>query len=147
MNIKLLATCTNILACPVKAEILEEKIIGGVIVPAETQRLLDKKNPLIELEVLAVGHQVVKVKAGDRLLYNKHHGEAIPWGDQQLLRITEDQVFAIIKEEAAAPVPAAIPLQPAPAPLTIEEVKAGLGMTAKPVDDASALPVEVAPGA
>lgn len=143
---KLKATCENILSTPVKFEPAEEKVVDGIIVPPETQRLLDKKNPLIELEVLAVGHLVVKVKPGDHILYNKFHGDPLPWGDTGLIHLTEHQVFAVIDN---IPEPVVVPVQ-APvekSPLTIADIKARLGMVVAPVDDQSAVPVEAAPGA
>ena len=139
------ATCDRILA-KLPPSIKGEQILDGIVIPEATKRLHDLKG-LTELLIVSAGPDCKVAKPGAYVLVAKAVCQPLEYDGDEYMVFSEVTAIAIIEKTAD---PVAIPLQPAKTPLTIEEVKAGLGMTAKPVDDASALPVEpavVAPGA
>lgn len=104
MPIKFKATCDKVIALlPAVDE--SEEVVGSIIVPAATRRALDNRNPIRELIVHSVGADVKTVRPGDRILYNKHQCEPVPYGDVQIISILESQIFAIL-DDSSDPAPA-----------------------------------------
>lgn len=137
MTTKYKATCDRIL-CIVPV-IATEEMVGSIIVPAAARKALEDKNPIRELRVHSAGPDVKLVKEGDRILYNMHQCNPIPYGDTQLVVISENQVFCVIEQvEEKKPEPAAVPPPPAE-PLTVGAIRAAL--EAKPGLPAEAPPV------
>lgn len=137
---KLLATCDRILA-RLPLALTEESVIGGIIIPPETLEAM-KRHAIVELEIVAAGPDCKVARAGDRVVVNKNVCSPIEWEGTEYMVFSEVTAFAIIKEQAEVKTPAPLLAGTAWRP-TIEEIRTGLGIPGKPVDDASAVPLEV----
>lgn len=89
MNIKPLAD--RVL---VKPAAVEEKTIGGIIIPDSA-----KEKPL-KGDVLAVGNgtkdEEMIVKVGDSVLYGKYAGTELEWEGEKFLIMRQSDILAII---------------------------------------------------
>ncbi len=79
----------------VKAAAVEEKTIGGIIIPDSA-----KEKPL-QGEVIAVGNgtkdESMVLQAGDRVLYGKYAGTEIEHEGEKYLIMRQSDILAIIK--------------------------------------------------
>lgn len=140
--IKLLATCDRILARLPVAE-GDMKMIGGIIIP-ESAKLKDRK-PIVELVIESAGPDCKVAKGGMKVVVNKNVCSPIEYNGVEWMIFSEVTAIAIIKEEAD-PEPTKTAGAPLPATkLTIEEVRAGIGIKTGPVNDSSDLPVAPPP--
>lgn len=89
MNIKPLAD--RVLIKPVA---VEEKTIGGIIIPDSA-----KEKPL-KGEVLAVGNgtkdEEMVVKVGDTVLYGKYAGTELEWEGEKFLIMKQSDILAVV---------------------------------------------------
>lgn len=141
----LLATCDRILARePVAIPVSE--MIGLIVIPEATRRIMEQKG-MVELEIVSAGPDCKTASAGDRVIVAKGVCECYEWEGTEYRAFSERTALAIIKEQpdVATPSPVTPPVKSTP--LTMDEIKTGLGIPSKPVDDASDLPVEPAPNA
>ena len=70
----------------------EEKTEAGIIIPATAQ---EKTN---QGEIIAIGEsENIKVKAGQKVIYDKYAGTQIKKGDQEYLIISYSDILAIIE--------------------------------------------------
>lgn len=136
---KLLATCDRIIA-RLPLRLTEESIVGGIIIPPEALEAM-KRHAIVELEIVAAGPDCKVARTGDHVVVNKNVCSPLEWEGAEYMVFSEVTAFAIIKEQAdvKAPVPVSVV---APEPVTMAEIKAALNIPDRPVDDASALPVE-----
>ena len=78
-------------------------MIGGIIIP--NPETLNKKNPVIELDVLAAGPDCKTVRAGDRVIVNRNVCSPLEWHGAEYMVFSEVSVIAVLdrptKEEAA----------------------------------------------
>ena len=139
MTIKYQTTTDKVLALLPKEE--EVTMIGGIHLPPNAKKASLTQNPIAEILVHSVGPDCKTVKPGDRVLYNRTHIGPLPVEDGELIILPEGQILAVIKkvpEPVEAPEPAAS--KKPSGPLTIEEIKLGLGVQKNLKDDASDLP-------
>lgn len=139
---KLKATCDRILA-KLPPSIKGEQVLGGIVIP-QNIKLSDHKG-LAELLIVSAGPDCKVAKAGLYVLVAKAVCQPLEYDGEEYMVFSEVTAIAIIEktpEAAGSGKPAG-----EPDVLTISEIRAGLGMPTKPIDDASALPAEPAPGA
>lgn len=99
MTTKLQATCDGIIGSPPPAPKEDMQMVGGIHLPPNvTTKMLDKQM-LRELIVLSVGPDVKTVKPGNRIIYNRHHCDPMPFGDMEIVKLIESQVIAVVTEE------------------------------------------------
>lgn len=136
MTTKLKATCDRILArLPISEG--EGKVVGGIIIPDNIK--LKDKNPIVELIIESAGPDCKVAKDGDTVIVNKNVCGPIEWNGVEYMVFSEVTAFAIVKKvEAAVP----IVITEKPKPLTMDEIKAGLGLKIAPTDDSADLPIE-----
>lgn len=102
-----------------------ESQVGGIILPDDFKPKRPKgSSPIIELVAHSAGPDCKTVKAGDRFLYNINHGEAILYGDTGFYILPEGQILAVVSDR----VDEKKAIQVLSGPLTIEEIRTGLGM-------------------
>lgn len=143
---KLLATCDRILA-RLPVALSEGNMVGGIIIPAPVLKAMDRRG-MAELEIVSAGPDCKVARTGDRVVVNKAVCEPLEWDGQEYMVFSEVTAFAVIRQLADVATPSASTSpQVTPAPLTMDEIKSGLGIPSKPVDDASDLPVEPAANA
>ncbi|MFA5513396.1 MAG: co-chaperone GroES [Sphaerochaetaceae bacterium] len=76
----------------VKMEEVQEKTASGIFIPQTAQ----EKTQIAE--VLAVGDdESIKVKKGDKILYDKYAGTAVKADGKELLIISNGDILAVIE--------------------------------------------------
>ncbi|HRU43036.1 MAG TPA: co-chaperone GroES [Spirochaetota bacterium] len=69
----------------------EEKTSGGIVIPQTAQEKTQ------EGKVIAIGSSdVIKVKVGDKVIYDKYAGTQIKIGDRDHLLIKFEEILAVI---------------------------------------------------
>lgn len=135
MKKKLRATCDRILArLPIQTG--DANIVGGIIIPMNV-KLKDAK-PIVELVIESAGPDCKVARAGLKVIVNKNVCAPLEIDGVEWMVFSEVTAIAIVEEveEQATPRP-----DMGPVPLTMEEIKTGLGIPSKPIDDSSAVPV------
>lgn len=132
---KLKATCDRILA---RLPIIDSSatVVGGIIIPEKTLKDM-QRNTILTLDIESAGPDCKVARAGLKVIVNKNVCAPLEIDGVEWMVFSEVTAIAIVEEVAEpAKAPSAQP------PLSIEEVKAALGIGTKPVDDSSALPAE-----
>lgn len=133
---KLKATCDRILA-KLPPAFQGEQLIGGIVIPENARRLQEAKG-ITELLIVSAGPDCKVAKEGLRVLVAKAVCQPIEYDKDEYMVFSEVTAIAII--ETVPDVPGISPAELLAKPLGMAEIKAGLGIVEKPVDDSSALP-------
>ncbi len=113
------ATADHVI-CLIPLPTADEKVVGGIILPPNYKKeRLD--TAIAELIVHSVGPDCKTVRVGDRILYNRHNWPSLPAEDCEIVRITENQLIAVVTAPPEKEKPVVID-----PPLTVEGIKAAI---------------------